>query len=304
MSRALRLCPDAVRVPPRFERYGEISHRVMAYFRSITPLVEPLSLDEAFLDVSAEVDRHGGAEALARRLKSEVRRRTALTISVGVGTNKTVAKIASDMRKPDGLVIVAPGEEAAFLAPLPVRALWGVGPKAEATLHAAGLRTVADLAQARTAELERRFGPRGLMLQEMARGHDDRPVEPVHERRSIGAETTFARDLEDGTELRAELERVAREAAHRLVAHGSLTRTIALKLRYASFRTITRQTSLPEPTDDVGEIVALAHTLLTRVVEPGDRFRLIGVQCTNLSGEERRQLTLWSGASPDGAVLG
>jgi DNA polymerase-4 len=302
MSRAMRLCPDAVRVPPRFQRYGEISHQVMAYFRSITPLVEPLSLDEAFLDVSEVVDRHGGAEALGRRLKSEVKHRTALTISVGIGSNKTVAKIASDMQKPDGLVVVAPGDEASFLAPLPVRALWGVGPKAESALHAAGMRTVADLAQAHTGELERRFGARGLMLQEMARGHDDRAVEPVHERKSVGAETTFAQDLPDGPELRGELERMARETAHRLVAHGSLARTVALKLRYANFRTITRQSSVPEPIDGVEEIVRIAHALLSAVVEPGDRFRLIGVQCTNLSGDERRQLSLWPGAAD--AVLG
>src|SRR5450759_776129 len=145
MSRALRLCPATVRVSPRFDRYGEMSRQVMAIFRSVTPLVEPLSLDEAFLDVTGRHREYGGAKGLAEYLKRETKRQTGLTVSIGVGTNKTVAKIASDKEKPDGLVVVPPGTEAQFLAPLPVRALWGVGPKSEKVLIAAGFRTVGDL---------------------------------------------------------------------------------------------------------------------------------------------------------------
>ncbi|HEY7801494.1 MAG TPA: DNA polymerase IV, partial [Dehalococcoidia bacterium] len=172
MSRALRLCPEAVRVSPRFDRYGEVSRQVMAVFRQMTPLIEPLSLDEAFLDITEQVNPYGGAEAAARWLKTEVRRVTALNVSIGGGTNKTVAKIASDAGKPDGLLIVPPGGERAFLAPLPIRALWGVGPKAEAALAAAGVHTIRDLASADPGQLERMLGSRGPVLAEMARGID------------------------------------------------------------------------------------------------------------------------------------
>jgi DNA polymerase-4 len=283
MSRALRLCPKAVRVSPRFDRYGEVSRQVMSVFRSITPLVEPLSLDEAFLDVSDQIAAYGGGEALARHIKSEVRRVTALNVSVGVATSKTVAKIASDAGKPDGLVVVAPGEEAAFLAPMPVRALWGVGPRAEAALVAAGMHTIGDLAAADVGGIERVLGNRGVMLRDMARGIDDRDVETVRERKSIGAETTFARDLPDGAELREELHRLAEEVASRLREKQTRARTVVLKLRYSDFRTITRRTTRSAATDDVVAIEAAAVALLGGIAEPGDRFRLLGVTVAHLS---------------------
>ena len=293
MSRALRLCPEAVRLPPRFDRYGEISRRVMALFRSITPLVEPLSLDEAFLDVTGQVDRYGGTEELARHVKQEVKERTGLTVSIGAGTNKSVAKIASDMGKPDGLVVVPPGREAAFLEPLPVRALWGVGPKVERALTQAGLRTVGDIAKADVSMLDTLFGSRGRMLHEMARGHDERPVQTEYERKSVGAETTFPRDLADGPELRQELMRIAREVAQRLQHQKTRARTIVLKLRYANFRTITRQASRPEPTDAFEEIASSANALLDKVLHKGDNFRLVGIHATKLSEAAKDQLSLW-----------
>lgn len=283
MSRAMRLCPEAVRVPPRFERYGEVSRRVMAIFRGVTPLVEPLSLDEAFLDVTESVAARGGAEALGRWLKDEVKRETGLTISIGIGSNKTVAKIASDAEKPDGLVIVSPGAERAFLAPLPARALWGVGPKAEAALRSAGIKTVADIAATDLATLERLIGSRGVPLQQMAKGNDDRVVETEHERKSVGAETTFARDLPDGPELRRELDRMAEHVARRLAKSRARGRTIVLKLRYSNFATITRQSSRTEPTDDVDAIKAAAHALLDKAARDEDTFRLLGIHCTNLN---------------------
>jgi DNA polymerase-4 len=293
MSRALRLCPQAIRISPRFDRYGEISSEVMAIFRELTPLVEPLSLDEAFLDVSERVSRYQGVEAVGRRLKSDVKSKTKLTLSIGAATNKTVAKIASDMEKPDGLVVVPPGGEAAFLAPLPVRALPGVGPRAEETLKAAGFQVIGQLAEAETAQMEALFGSRGAWLAEVARGIDDRPIETEHERKSVGAETTFPRDLPDGPELRDELRRVALDAARRLVSSGMRAKTVVMKLRYANFHTITRQQSAPEPSDDSEEIVSRANALLDGVVKDGDKFRLIGVHCTNLSEPEKAQLGLW-----------
>ncbi len=195
MSRALRLCPRAVRLPARFDRYSELSRDVMTIFREVTPLVAPLSLDEAFLDATDHMDRFDGPESLGRHLKGEVRKRTGLVLSVGIAANKLVAKIASDTGKPDGLVVVPPGTEAAFLAPLKVRALWGVGPKTEAVLHAAGFHIIGQLAAAEPAHLETSLGSRGLWLHDMARGLDDSPVHTEHERKSVGAENTFPRDL-------------------------------------------------------------------------------------------------------------
>jgi len=283
MSRALRLCPQAVRVSPRFGRYGEVSREVMAVFRALTPLVEPLSLDEAFLDVTQQAQGGRGAESIARALKDEVRRATGLTLSIGAAANKSVAKIASDIGKPDGLVVVAPGEEAAFLAPLPVRALWGIGPRTDVALAAAGIRTVGDLAAAPPAQLERLLGSRSEFLREMANGIDDRPVETEHERKSVGAETTFARDLADGPDLRAALGELALQVSRRLRGEGVRARTAAIKLRYANFHTITRQVALPAPIDRVGPIMAVASQLLDRVVaDGGGRFRLLGIHCSRL----------------------
>ena len=293
MSRALRLCRQAIRVPPRFDRYSEVSHQVMGLFREVTPLVEPLSLDEAFLDATEHVAGYGGPESLARHLKAEVKNRTGLTLSVGVAANKLVAKIASDRGKPDGLVNVPAGTEAAFLAPLKTRALWGVGPKAEAVLAAAGYHTIGQIAAAEPARLEAALGSRGLWFHAMALGIDDSPVSTDHERKSVGAENTFPRDLSDGPELRAELDRIAESVARRLDKSGFRARTIVLKLRYANFRTITRQSSRPLPIAGEHEVDAAAHALLDAAARPGDRFRLIGIHATNLVKGELDQLGLW-----------
>jgi DNA polymerase-4 len=293
MSRAFRLCPDAIRVPPRFDRYIELSRKIMAMFRAVTPLVEPLSLDEAFLDVTSLARDEASAERLARGLKDDVRDSTGLTLSIGVGRNKTVAKIASDLRKPDGLVVVPFGEEAAFLAPMPVRALWGVGPKTESVLLRAGIRTVADLAQRSSAELERLLGSRGQFLRDMARGVDDRGVETSYERKSVGAETTFARDLPDGDELRAALRDTAQHVADRLDRVHVRAHTVALKLRYANFKTITRQSSAKTPLSGAQSIENIASQLLDAVARPDDRFRLLGIQCSNLTSDGDPQQRLW-----------
>jgi DNA polymerase-4 len=295
MSRAVRLCPDAVRVPPRFDRYGEMSRRVMAIFRALTPLVEPLSLDEAFLDISGWVQDGADPAAIAAELKREVKSATQLTLSVGVGSSKTVAKIASDLKKPDGLVVVLPGTEAAFLAPLPIRALWGVGPKTERGLVLAGIRTIGDLARRSDADAERLLGNHGTSLRDMARGIDGRGIETERERKSVGAETTFARDLPDGPELRAALNRIAAEVADRLDRAHVKAQTVALKLRYANFHTITRQASVKSPVSEVGEIQRIAAGLLDAVTESGDQFRLLGIQGSRLV-EHAPQSALWDDA--------
>ncbi len=282
MSRALRLCPEAIRVAPRFDRYGQMSRVVMGLFRALTPLVEPLSLDEAFLDISAIADGAAAAERVAERLKRRVKAATGLTLSVGGGSNKTIAKIASDLRKPDGLLIVAHGEEAAFLAPLPIRALWGIGPKTEQGLVSAGIRTIGDLASRSDADAQRLLGSRGDFVLAMARGIDDRPIETEYERKSIGAETTFARDLPDGPELRDELHRIAQEVGARMERAGSAAHTVAVKLRYANFRTISRQSSQKVAVSGPAVIEAIASLLLDAVVHEGDRFRLLGIQCSRL----------------------
>jgi DNA polymerase-4 len=298
MREALRRCPEAIRISPRFDRYHELSQHVMGIFHSVTPLVEPLSLDEAFLDASGQGVGVEGWETLARQLKADVASATGLVVSVGVGTNKTVAKIASDAGKPDGLVVIRPGEEAAFLAPLPTRRLWGIGPKAEARLAAVGIRTAGQLAVADPTVVEALFGSRGPFLQAMAGGVDERPVEPTHERKTVGAERTFPRDLVDGPELRQAVGRISEEVAGRMASHGVQARVIGLKLRYQSFRTINRQLSLAEPTADAMEIRRSVERLLDRVTKPDDQFRLLGIHCSRLTEAAEPQPSLWS--SPDG----
>ena len=293
MGRALRLCPQAVRRSPRFDRYGETSRQVMSIFRGVTPLLEPLSLDEAFLDASEQAPSYGGPYELAREIKRRVKEETGLTVSIGVGTNKTVAKIASDMGKPDGLEVVPAGQEASFLAPLPVRLLWGAGPRAEETLAEMGIRTIGELARADQGALGDRFGVRGRWFHDMANGLDDRPVETEHERKSVGAETTFPRDLSDGPELRQILRRVAADVARRLQDKGMKARTVVLKLRYSDFRTITRQSSVAHAIDDSDQLADAAAALLGKTARPGDRFRLLGIQGTNLQAEDEAQLPLW-----------
>ena len=293
MSRALRLCPEAVRVAPRFDRYGEVSRAVMTIFRNLTPLIEPLSLDEAFLDVSGWIDDGANLDQLCRDLKSTVRSETGLTLSIGGGGSKSVAKIASDLGKPDGLLLVPRGEETAFLAPLPVRALWGVGPKTEAALRNAGVRTIGDLASRSVAQAARLLGSHGEFLHEMARGIDEREVVTEYERKSVGAETTFAKDLPDGPELRSELARVAGDVDRRLEHANVRPLTLAIKLRYANFRTVTRQTSLKEPIVDAAQIETLAAQLLDGVVAEGDRFRLLGIQCSRFAEGAIVQPSLW-----------
>ena len=300
MATALRLCPEAVRVPPRFERYAEISRRVMEIFRHWTPLVEPVSLDEAFLDVTEAVESESSSagrdvEAIAGAIKARVRDEVGLTVSVGAASSRSVAKIASDLGKPDGLLVVPPGTERQFLAPLPVRSLWGVGPKTAERLASEQITTIGELAERPLEWARRLFGERGLYLLQMARGVDDSAVAVERETKSVSSETTFARDVGDRGALEASLRELAQETAERLRRHGLKGRTVKVKLRLADFTTFTRQITLPHPTDTTDTIYREAARLLAREVTDAPdgpsarRFRLLGVGVSNFRPEEGQE---------------
>ena len=250
MSVALRQCPHAVIVRPRFDRYREVSDQIRAIFLGMTPLVEPLSLDEAYLDVTAVVTPDRSAESIAREIKSRVRMDVGLTISVGVSTCKSVAKVASDFDKPDGLTVVPPGDEGAFLAPLAVRKLWGIGPKTAARLEAEGVRTIGQLAAKPEEWFSRSFGKRGPEIRLMSMGQDDHPVSTERETKSVSAETTLAEDVSELEELRAIVRRQSERVARHLDGIGLQGRTVTLKLRLSDFTTFTRQVTLPAPVSD------------------------------------------------------
>ncbi|MFM1885831.1 MAG: hypothetical protein RL026_988 [Pseudomonadota bacterium] len=279
VRQALQRCPHAICVRPRFERYQAVSRQVFEVFRQYTPLVEGLSLDEAFLDVTASRRLHGDGETIARAIKARVREVTGLTISIGVASNKLVAKIASDLHKPDGLTVVRPGEEAATLAPLPVQRLPGLGRKKGDAAAAAGLRSIGDLQRADETQLLRLFGRDGPRWRTRALGVDDRPVVPVHEEKSVSAETTFDRDIADPGVLRAELLALADKASGRLRAKALAAGTVSIKIRLHDFTTFTRQAPLRPSTNDGARISQSAARLLQGWLRanPGARLRLLGV---------------------------
>jgi DNA polymerase-4 len=282
MARARRACPDGVFLSPRFDAYQEASRAVMAILRSYTPLVEPIALDEAFLDVAGARRRAGSGPEIAAAIRIRVREETGLTVSVGVATTKFLAKLASDQSKPDGLLVVDPGAELAFLHPLPVRHLWGVGPATMKTLTTLGVRTVGDLAALDESTLVAALGAaRGRHLHALAHNIDERAVEPERAVKSVGHEETFAVDHTDPEVLRREVARLADRTASRLRAAGHRGRTVQLKVRFADFRTITRSKTLPAPTDLALDIAATARALLD-AVDVGPGVRLLGVSVQQL----------------------
>jgi DNA polymerase-4 len=284
MARAVRLCPQLVIVPPDFTKYGAVSRQVFEIFRSVTPLVEPLSLDEAYLDVTENALAMALGVEVARHIKVRIREEVHLSASAGVAPNKFLAKIASGWRKPDGLTVIAPERVEGFLQKLPVDALWGVGPKTAARLRAAGIERLVDVRTAGPAVLAETVGSYAEPLRAMAFGVDPRPVNPSRERKSIGCEETFAKDLTDREEMRARVEVLARHAAEVLARKGLLARTVVLKLRYFNFETITRSQTRP-PTASAEEITARACELLEKT-EAGPRpVRLLGVSLHGLSGD-------------------
>ena len=292
MAQALRLCPTLVRLPGDPAKYAEVSRRVFAALAAFSPSVETLSLDEAFLDVTG-TERHFGTSAeLGRRIKAAIRAEVSLTASVGIAPCKFAAKLASDHAKPDGLVVVEPAELVAFLVPLPIERLWGVGAKTAPRLHALGIRTMGDLAAREPAWVRAELGDHGLALQALSRGKDDRPVVPDAATRSISSEMTFATDIHDRSRLKALLADQAQRVGARLRRAGLAGRTVQLKLRDETFDTRTRQKTLGAATDDGDVIYAAACALLDAdaLVRP---LRLIGVGASSLVERAAESLSLF-----------
>jgi DNA polymerase-4 len=283
MARARRLCPQAVAVPPDFAAYRRVSVTVMGIFQSVTPLVEPLALDEAFLDVRGARALFGDAVATARLLRDRVRREAGLALTVGVAASKFLAKLASTRGKPDGLLVVPPERALAFLHPLPVDALWGAGQATIDVLARYGLRTVGDVAATPRATLERALGPAaGAQLHQLALARDDREVVPFEAAKSLGSEETFASDIDDPVQLAREVLRCCVRVGRRLREAGLAGRTITLKLRFGDFRTITRGRTLAVATDTDTELHEVAGDLLARLQLGRAPVRLVGVTVSNL----------------------
>ncbi len=291
MRRALQLCPALRIVSPHYDLYHARSQQVMERLAAITPLVEQVSIDEAFLDVS---DLPTAGEELARSIQAQIQAELGLPCSLGIATNKLVAKIANDYGKrqarqrapgkpPNAITAVPPGEEARFLAPLPTEALWGVGPKTAARLAALGIHTIGELAAWPEPDLIERFGKNGRELARHARGVDDQPVITAHETRSISQETTFARDVRDPETIKKTLWTLSQGVGRGLRESGLACGTVRLKFRWPDFRTATRQATLPQPTDRDEEIYAVALQLLAKLWKPGQAVRLLGVGGTRLT---------------------
>jgi DNA polymerase IV len=287
---ALRLCPDAILVRPRFDAYGEVSRQLHELFLQLTPLMEPIALDEAFLDVSSLFPSPVVAENPAQELKRRIHDSTGLTASVGVATNKLVAKVASDRQKPDGLTVVAPGDERAFLAPLPLRSLHGIGPRTEQRLRDAGIDRVTQLAEAGSDWLIARFGQSGLEWQRLARGIDDRRVTPDRDLKQISRERTFARDISRRDDLVHALEELASELAPAL-REALPARTFTLKLRYFDFATVTRRRT--PGTVVTAEALASGCVDLFESSWDGRALRLIGLGISNFIPPPSGQLALF-----------
>jgi DNA polymerase-4 len=303
VTRARRMCPQAVYIQPRHALYAEVSREVMAIFRAVTPHVEPLSLDEAFLDVSGSLRRLKMTPVqIAQGIRATVREQQAITCSVGVAPVKFVAKIASARCKPDGMLVVPAGGVLDFLHPLPAGALWGVGDKAEEVLGRLGLKTIGDIAHVPEQVLQRELGAAvGSHLWALAWGRDERQVEPHREEKSVGAEETFPADVDDPDVIRRELLRLSDKTARSLRAAGLVAKTVTVKLRLASFKTITRSRTLPEPTDVARVIYATACALYEGSgLDARARLRLVGVRAAGLRPASAAATQLAFGDRPVG----
>jgi len=295
---ARRRCPDGIFLPGRMEHYVAVSRQILRLFEEITPAVEPLSVDEAFLDVTASQLLLGEPLAIAHRLKERVREQTGLTVSIGIAPSKMVAKIASALSKPDGLLAVPPDAVRSFLAPLGIERLWGVGPIGQSRLRALGLHTVGDVARADRAAIERTLGSHGVSLWKLANGDDPRAVEPGRERQSYGEENTFSRDLGDGEEIRSSIIAHAEAVGRRLRRDGRCGGTVTLKVKLAKglgggrYPLLTRRTSLPAATDD-GHVLAEAALQLWQDWRLGARIRLVGVAVSGICEAPAMQLSLF-----------
>jgi DNA polymerase-4 len=282
MSRAVRLCPTLIIVRPDFEKYRAVSQQVFAIFRQVTPLVEPMSLDEAYLDVTSNSWGETLGVAVARRLKHAIKDSTGLTASAGVAPNKFLAKIASGWHKPDGLTVIAPERIESFLQGLPVDALWGVGPKTAARLRASGITKLVDVRTRSLDELRQLVGSSAEWLRDLSRGIDERPVDPSDQRKSAGSECTYEKDLTDGARIRDEIEEMARDAARWLGKRALYARTVVIKVRYEDFTTVTRSHSDLRPTRDPDAIATRAIALVDKTEAGRRAVRLLGVSVHNL----------------------
>ena len=300
---ALRLCPQAVCIPPRMSRYREVSRQVFDIFLAFTPMVEGLSLDEAFLDVTASQKLLGEPLAMAQEIRSRIRRDCGLTASVGIAGNKLLAKIASDVNKPDGIFRIGMDDVRTILDPMPVQRLPGLGPKSLPAVLAAGISSFADLRRADQSILRPLFGDRWGAMRAMAAGLDDRPVQPERDEKSISAECTFESDIRNPRELKCELLRLIDRTATRLRARELTAGRVTVKMRRADFTTETRQRSLGGPTQDTAAIAAVADRLLDEWLrgEPGVALRLLGVGAGDLGMV--RQRDLFQVAAADGARI-
>ena len=283
IARARRLCPHAAVVAPDYARYERISQAVMAVFASVTPIVEPLSMDEAFLDVSGARRRLGTGRQIAQQIRDTISDEQGISCSVGVASTKFIAKLASGLAKPDGLLVVPEAEVVSFLHQLPVGALWGVGERTEEALQRLGLRTVADIAHTPVDTLRRALGDNaGPALHELAWGRDSRSVVPTHRERSIGADETFSYDVDDPAYIHRELLKLSDRTAARVRAAGMVGRTVTVKVRFSDFTTITRSRTLRDPTDVSRDIFAMALALYDGLGLQRVRLRLVGVRMTGL----------------------
>ncbi len=292
-SQARRLCAGVIFVAPDFRRYQREAEKIFAIYRDFTPLVQAVSIDEAYLDVSAYLEPIGSATAVAREIRRRVREERGLTVSVGVGPNRLVAKIASDFQKPDGLTVVPPRRVQTFLEPLPVRRLHGVGPATERALAELGVKTVADLRAQPLDALMERFGRHGKTLFEFARGIDERPVEIHTERKSLGTENTYSRDLTGREAVEPELARLAASLAASLASRDLACCTVTLKVRYGDFTTVTRSRTLAAPLRDAPSLTACALDLMGRTEALLRPVRLLGVTASNLVEGAVDQLRLF-----------
>jgi DNA polymerase-4 len=289
LSKARRLCPQAIFIRANFSRYREASNRFMEILADFSPDIEPLGLDEAYLDVTGCEEPYGSPRQLARAIKERINKELNITASVGIATCKVVAKIASDLCKPDGLLEIASGKEQAFLNPLPIAKLPGVGEKTEQSLKEMGITTIGELASLPLDTIKRQFGATGAVLHSYSRGIDEREVEAPGEAKSISQELTFAHDTLDRNFLEANLHNLCQEVCQELRSQNKSAKCVAIKLRYADFKTITRQVTLQEASDVTQVIFTTAQQLLNKTLAKQEKpIRLIGIRVSSLVGEEKQ----------------
>ena len=295
IATAIRLCPDGIFMPVRMSRYKEVSRQIFGIFHRFTPLVEPLSIDEAFLDLTGAERLMGQTKVIAKKIRETVLKKTGLTVSAGVASSKFVAKIASDIDKPDGLTVVPPDRVMEFLDPLPIKKMWGVGKITQQALARLSVKTFKDLRQIPVEILEKKFGERGTAMHLLSMGIDERDVEPERETKSIGHEQTFMKDILNPDQAKKEILSLANRVAQRMRREKVRGNTVSLKVKYSDFTQITRAATLPEPTDDSMEIYSISCRLLKKTAVGKRPVRLLGISLSQLSTlENEKQLFLFA----------